>query len=56
MAYVLRGGIAIGVVLTLAFLPPLYAMWFRVNDVDAVRARGIKPAMAVADLVYEPHQ
>lgn len=30
MAYVLIGGTAIGTVLTLAFLPALYAIWFRV--------------------------
>src|SRR5205807_9943012 len=37
MAYVLIGGTAVGTVLTLAFLPALYAIWFRVSDVDAVR-------------------
>jgi multidrug efflux pump subunit AcrB len=31
MAYVLIGGTAVGTVLTLAFLPALYAIWFRVN-------------------------
>lgn len=31
MAYVLIGGTAIGTVLTLAFLPALYAIWFRVT-------------------------
>jgi predicted dinucleotide-binding enzyme len=36
MAYVLIGGTAVGTVLTLAFLPALYAIWFRVSDVDAV--------------------
>jgi Cu/Ag efflux pump CusA len=35
MAYVLIGGTAVGTVLTLAFLPALYAIWFRVSDVDA---------------------
>jgi multidrug efflux pump subunit AcrB len=39
MAYVLIGGTAVGTVLTLAFLPALYAIWFRVSDVDAVRTR-----------------
>ena len=34
MAYVLIGGTAFGTVLTLAFLPALYAIWFRVSDVD----------------------
>ncbi len=31
MAYVLIGGTAVGTVLTLAFLPALYAIWFRVD-------------------------
>src|SRR6266498_3722482 len=33
MAYVLIGGTAVGTVLTLAFLPALYAIWFRVKHV-----------------------
>jgi hypothetical protein len=37
MAYVLIGGTAVGTVLTLAFLPALYAIWFCVSSVDAVR-------------------
>jgi multidrug efflux pump subunit AcrB len=37
MAYVLIGGTAVGTVLTLAFLPALYAIWYRVNHVGAVR-------------------
>lgn len=31
MAYVLIGGIGVGTLLTLIFLPALYAMWYRVN-------------------------
>jgi fatty acid desaturase len=31
MAYTLIGGTAIGTVLTLVFLPALYAIWFRVR-------------------------
>ena len=31
MAYVLIGGTAVGTVLTLAFLPAPYAIWFRVS-------------------------
>ncbi|KUJ72356.1 efflux RND transporter permease subunit [Thiomicrospira sp. WB1] len=31
MAYVLIGGIGVGTVLTLVFLPALYALWFRVR-------------------------
>jgi multidrug efflux pump subunit AcrB len=34
MAYVLIGGTAVGTVLTLAFLPALYAIWFRVRQVE----------------------
>jgi len=34
MAYVLIGGTAVGTVLTLAFLPALYAIWFRVSYVE----------------------
>jgi Cu/Ag efflux pump CusA len=39
MAYVLIGGPAVGTVLTLAFLPALYAIWFRVSDVERNHAR-----------------
>jgi len=31
MAYVLIGGTAVGTVLTLAFLPAFYAIWYRVK-------------------------
>jgi multidrug efflux pump subunit AcrB len=48
MAYVLIGGTAVGTVLTLAFLPALYAIWFRVRHVDVTRATMIKPALPVA--------
>jgi len=34
MAYVLIGGTAVGTVLTLVFLPALYAIWFRVSPGD----------------------
>jgi multidrug efflux pump subunit AcrB len=37
MAYVLIGGTAVGTVLTLAFLPALYAIWFRVSPANAAR-------------------
>ena len=39
MAYVLIGGTAVGTVLTLAFLPSLYAIWFRVRHPDPVFSR-----------------
>ena len=53
MAYVLIGGTAVGTVLTLAFLPALYAIWFRVSDVDAVRCNHGQQAPPVAELIYE---
>jgi multidrug efflux pump subunit AcrB len=31
LAYVLIGGIGVGTILTLLFLPALYALWFRVK-------------------------
>ncbi len=37
MAYVLIGGTAVGTVLTLVFLPALYAIWFRVSPRDRNR-------------------
>jgi Cu/Ag efflux pump CusA len=39
MAYVLIGGTAVGTVLTLAFLPALYAIWFRVSYVERNQAK-----------------
>lgn len=36
MAYVLIGGTAVGTVLTLVFLPALYAIWFRVGHREQV--------------------
>jgi multidrug efflux pump subunit AcrB len=53
MAYVLIGGTAVGTVLTLAFLPALYAIWFRVSYVDAVRRNHGYQVRPVADLIYE---
>src|SRR5437667_7306298 len=53
MAYVLIGGTAVGTVLTLAFLPALYAIWFRVSDVGVVRRDHAEQSAAVADLIYE---
>ncbi len=53
MAYVLIGGTAVGTVLTLAFLPALYAAWFRVSYVDAVRRKHVEQLAPVTDLIYE---
>src|SRR5438477_10918308 len=52
MAYVLIGGTAVGTVLTLAFLPALCAIWFRVSDVDAVRSNDREQARAVGDVIH----
>jgi multidrug efflux pump subunit AcrB len=52
MAYVLIGGTAVGTVLTLAFLPALYAIWFRVRHVDAVRCDHGPQASPATDLIY----
>jgi multidrug efflux pump subunit AcrB len=49
MAYVLIGGTAVGTVLTLAFLPALYAIWFRVSYVDAARPNQGEQTPPVAD-------
>jgi hypothetical protein len=47
---VLIGGTAVGTVLTLAFLPALYAIWFRVSHVDPVRCNQCQQTPFVADL------
>jgi Cu/Ag efflux pump CusA len=45
LAYTLIGGTAIGTVLTLLFLPALYALWFRVRPAAAMnsKAPGVLP-------------
>jgi len=40
MAYVLIGGVGVGTVLTLLFLPALYAIWFKVKHTDAATEEG----------------
>ncbi|MGA8989895.1 MAG: efflux RND transporter permease subunit, partial [Rhodoplanes sp.] len=35
MAYAMMGGIIVGTVLTLLFLPALYVAWFRIKEPDA---------------------
>jgi hypothetical protein len=32
------GGIIVGTVLTLVFLPALYVAWFRINEPDAAKS------------------
>ncbi|MGR4863611.1 efflux RND transporter permease subunit [Caulobacter sp. LARHSG274] len=48
MAYTLIGGTIGGTILTLAFLPPLYAMWFRIKDDQPVDAPMPSTATAAA--------
>jgi multidrug efflux pump len=56
MAYAMMGGIVVGTVLTLLFLPALYVAWFRVRKteaamperafaVDILSARGRRPKL-----------
>jgi hypothetical protein len=40
LAYTLIGGTAVGTVLTLVFLPALYAIWFRVKPAAVVTSDG----------------
>ena len=48
MAYAMMGGIIVGTVLTLLFLPALYVAWFRIDEPDAAarpaEAGGAEPA------------
>ncbi len=37
MAYAMMGGIIVGTVLTLLFLPALYVAWFRIKEPVAPR-------------------
>ncbi len=46
LAYVLIGGVGAGTVLTLLFLPALYAIWFKVRKPAESEPRGIAPAGA----------
>jgi Cu/Ag efflux pump CusA len=44
MAYTLIGGTAVGTVLTLLFLPALYAIWFRVKPTLKAPHAAAQPA------------
>ncbi len=46
LAYVLIGGVGAGTVLTLLFIPALYAIWFKVKQPDANERREVAPALA----------
>ncbi|MGJ4885056.1 efflux RND transporter permease subunit [Bradyrhizobium sp. HKCCYLRH1065] len=43
MAYAMMGGIIVGTVLTLLFLPALYVAWFRIKAPDATAASAATP-------------
>ena len=49
MAYAMIGGIIVGTVLTLVFLPALYVAWFRIKEPDAA-----EPAATSEPTVDEP--
>jgi Cu/Ag efflux pump CusA len=40
MAYAMMGGIIVGTVLTLLFLPALYVAWFRIKEPTHAEAAG----------------
>jgi multidrug efflux pump subunit AcrB len=46
LAFVLIGGVGAGTVLTLLFLPALYAIWFKVKQPNANLRREVPPALA----------
>jgi len=46
LAFVLIGGVGAGTVLTLLFLPALYAIWFKVKQPDDYERREMTPALA----------
>jgi Cu/Ag efflux pump CusA len=46
MAYVLIGGVGVGTVLTLLFLPALYAIWFKVKHPQAAPEGGAETCSA----------
>ena len=39
MAYAMMGGIIVGTLLTLLFLPALYVAWFRIKEPETKRAQ-----------------
>ena len=46
MAYAMMGGIIVGTLLTLLFLPALYVAWFRIKEPDQA------PCSKVAELIF----
>ena len=52
LAYVLIGGVGVGTLLTLLFLPALYALWFRVGREPV--ATGVAPGFDAVPIRAEP--
>lgn len=52
LAYVLIGGVGVGTLLTLLFLPALYALWFRVGREPV--AAGVAPGFDAVPIRAEP--
>ncbi len=52
LAYVLIGGVGVGTLLTLLFLPALYALWFRVGRKPV--AEGVAPGFDAVPIRAEP--
>ena len=46
MAYAMMGGIIVGTVLTLLFLPALYVAWFRIKEPAAAAEPGLENPLA----------
>jgi multidrug efflux pump subunit AcrB len=46
LAYVLIGGVGVGTLLTLLFLPALYAIWFKVQQPQTVTEEGVRTCSA----------
>jgi Cu/Ag efflux pump CusA len=46
MAYTIMGGLVVATVLTLLFVPALYAAWFRVRVPSVTRISGAAPTLA----------
>ena len=56
MAYAMMGGIVVGTVLTLLFLPALYVAWFRI-EAPAPQPRGGRATIPAPEgpLAAKPH-
>jgi Cu/Ag efflux pump CusA len=48
MAYAMMGGIVVGTVLTLVFLPALYVAWFRIKQPPEKSAEPVEAETAAA--------